>query len=670
MRRHRASDRVRRRRTLAGIVALILVIAIAVIASAGSGPTRRDPKTHIAQVHQAIPAAEAGLLPWTLDVPLSRAVVFPGSGTSVTVAGGLSASQKSLTRVFNLDTANGNITESGALAHGVHDAAGVSLGRSAYVFGGGSPTTISENQRVALSTGSAAVGVAPIGSLPQPRSDAVAVAVGHTAYVLGGYDGKNPDPQVLATTDGKSFSVVAKLPVPVRYPAVGVLGGRIYLFGGEATGGRADGHAVTAIQVVDPGTRHAAVVGQLPGPLAGAAAFVLAGQLYVAGGTRGGAGAVATSAAVSDIWAFDPATSRVLRAGTLPTAVSFAGVAVSGSRGWLIGGEDQGTVLSSVEMVTPNNRFGAAGAHGAGSPYFGMKLLIADRGNDRLLVIDNTNTLLWTYPSVYAAPPPGGFYFPDDAFFIKKGTEIISNQENNETIVILAFPSGRVLWQYGHPRVKSDAPGFLHTPDDAYLLKNGQVTIADAYNCRVLFINPDKTIANQIGTNGVCQHQPPNYLGSPNGDTPLADGNVLISEINGSWVSEYTPSGHLVWTVQLPVGYPSDAQQIGPDLYLISDYSNPGAIVEFTREGKIVYRYQPTSGSGVLNQPSLTELLPSGVFMTNDDYRNRMVAIDPATQALVWQYGVTDTAGTGAGMLNTPDGFDVLLPDGSTPTHQ
>jgi hypothetical protein len=92
--------------------------------------------------------------------------------------------------------------------------------------------------------------------------------------------------------------------------------------------------------------------------------------------------------------------------------------------------------------------------------------------------------------------------------------------------------------------------------------------------------------------------------------------------------------------------------------------------VEFTREGKIVYRYQPTSGSGVLNQPSLTELLPSGVFMTNDDYRNRMVAIDPATQALVWQYGVTDTAGTAVGMLNTPDGFDLLLPNGSTPTHQ
>jgi outer membrane protein assembly factor BamB len=551
----------------------------------------------------------------------------------------------------------------------VHDAAGVSLGGSGYVFGGGSPTTVAENQRLSESAGSATFSAGVVGSLPQPRSDAVAVTVGHAAYVLGGYDGSNPDPQVLRTVDGKAFSVVTNLPVPVRYPAVGVLNGKIYLFGGEATGGKADGRAVTAIQMVDPGAHRAAVVGHLPGPVAGAAAFVLAGHLYIAGGTSGEGSSVASSAAGTGIWAFDPGRFRVLRAGTLPTAVSFAGVTVSGSRAWLIGGEDQGTVLSSVEMVTPNSGFGTAGASGAGSPYFGMKLLIADRGNNRLLLVDSTNALLWTYPSVYAAPPPGGFYFPDDAFFAKKGTEIISNQEMNETIVIIAFPSGKVLWQYGRPLVKSAAPGFLHTPDDAYLLKNGQVTIADASNCRVLFINPDKTIANQIGTNGACTHQPPNFLGSPNGDTPLADGNVLISEINGSWVSEYTPSGHLVWTVQLPVGYPSDAQQIGPDLYLISDYSQPGAIVEFTREGKIVYRYQPTSGSGELNQPSLTELLPSGVFMTNDDYRNRMVAIDPATQALVWQYGVTDAAGTAAGMLNTPDGFDVLLPDGSTPTH-
>jgi glucose dehydrogenase len=55
--------------------------------------------------------------------------------------------------------------------------------------------------------------------------------------------------------------------------------------------------------------------------------------------------------------------------------------------------------------------------------------------------------------------------------------------------------------------------------------------------------------------------------------------------------------------------------------------------------------------------------------MLNDDYNDRMIAIDPATGALVWQYRTTGQAGTATGLLNTPDGFDLLGPGGTTPTH-
>jgi hypothetical protein len=196
------------------------------------------------------------------------------------------------------------------------------------------------------------------------------------------------------------------------------------------------------------------------------------------------------------------------------------------------------------------------------------------------------------------------------------------------------------------------------------------MSVADAGGCRVLIIDPrTRRVLHQIGTPGRCVHDPPSAIGSPNGDTPLQDGNLLVSEINGSWIDEFTPSGRRVWSVHLAIGYPSDPQQIGPDRYLIADYEHPGAIVEFDRHGRIEYRYQPTSGPGVLDRPSLVERLPSGVFMVNDDYNDRMVAIDPSTKALVWQYGVTGQAGTAPGRLNTPDGFDLLAPGGKTPTH-
>jgi hypothetical protein len=646
-------------------------------------------------------------------------VVLPVVGNQLSVLGGLTTGNTSSSGIYTLDTSTGALAPAGDLTGPLHDASGAVIAGKDVVFGGGDATTVGvvqafpEPSGPALSAGSPTPTATVVGSLPQARSDSSSVTIGSTTYVVGGYDGTNADAVVLGTTDGRTFSTVATLPVPVRYGAVAAVGGRIYVFGGQAITGAGAGQPVDTVQAVDPTRHHAAVVGHLPEPISGAAAVTLTGSVYVVGGestvpqpSTPGMGTTQTSASsssspglgksgavpdarrtatgsailtaaasgttntVSTIWSFDPISQRTEVAGRLQVPVSHAGVAVIGSRAWLVGGESGGTPVTAVQMLTPDAAFGTAGAAGAGSPYFGANLLIADRGNDRLLVLDAAMHILWTYPSATSGPDPLGFYFPDDAFFIDKGTAIISNQEQNETIVEIGYPSGKILWSYGHPKQPGTAVGYLHEPDDAYLLKNGQITVADAQNCRVLVLNADHTVADQIGTDGVCVHNPPASMGSPNGDTPLADGNLLVSEINGSWVTEYTPHGALVWTVHLPIAYPSDPQQIGPDLYLIADYSTPGQVLEFTRTGQIIYRYDVATGPGMLDHPSLAELLPSGVVMANDDYRNRMVAFDPKTGALVWQYGVNDQAGTAPGMLNTPDGFDLLLPDGSTPTHQ
>ncbi len=352
-----------------------------------------------------------------------------------------------------------------------------------------------------------------------------------------------------------------------------------------------------------------------------------------------------------------------------------AGSAVSDGRLWIVGGEtveQRSADIRNVQMVVPNPGFGRGREiRGAGSPFYGDQLLIADRGNNRLLVLDDRDQVgSGDTRHRRRAAPHGGFYFPDDAFFTNHGTAIISNQEENDTIVEIAYPSGRITFHYGHPRTPGFAPGYLNTPDDAYLLGNGDMTVADPGNCRVLIIDPrTKRVLHQIGTPGRCVHDPPAALGSPNGDTPLADGDILVSEINGSWIDELTPSGRRVWAVHLGIGYPSDPQQLGPDLYLVADYEHPGGIIEFNRQGRIEYRYQPTGGPGALDHPSLVEQPPSGVFMVNDDYNDRMVAIDPATHALVWQYGADGHPGTTPGLLNTPDGFDLLAPGGATPTH-
>lgn len=625
-----------------------------------------------------VPAIEAGLLPWPLNSPLSRSVVLPAAdGRSLVVAGGLYAEGGSAQGVYQVDPSTGAATEIGQLTAPLHDSAGAVIAGKGYVFGGGDATVLPVTERLASlgaptgSSPSSQAKAATLPSLPAPRADDSAVAIGGTAYVIGGYDGSAGDAAVLSTTDGTRYSVVADLPVPVRYAAVGALNGKIYVFGGDATSGPSSGYPVSTVQVVDPASHSASIVGSLPEPIDGAAAATLDGNLYVAGGETGReSGATSSTAAVSAIWAWLPGPERAAAAGHLPVAVSHAGIAVIGSRAWVVGGETAPNVESSdVQMFEPNRAFGTAGTPGAGTPYFGDKLLIADRGNDRLLLVDDTGKIIWTYPSATEPAPPGGFYFPDDAFFTHRGTEILSNQESNETLVQLAYPSGKVLWTYGHPRQAGSAPGYLNNPDDAYLLADGDISVADPMNCRVLVLSPTSQTLSQIGTPGECTHAPPHALGSPNGDTPLANGDLLVSEINGSWIDEYTVAGKLVWTTQLQIGYPSDPQPLGADRYLVADYETPGAFVEFNRAGKILYKYGPSSGPGELNRPSLVEMLPSGVLMSNDDYNNRMVAVDPVTGALVWQYGQTGVAGTAPGLLNTPDGFDLVGPGGTFPTH-
>jgi outer membrane protein assembly factor BamB len=694
-RRHGSADRpAARRRRAALLVVAVLGLSLAaglylVWPGSSAAVRQRDARpARAAAAARGLPAAEAGLLPWRLAAPISREVAVTGPGNRLVVLGGLTTGGVSVNGIYAIGTHTGAARQIGVLRAPLHDAAVAVLGGRAMVFGGGSTASVAGVQAFPLAGGGTA---ASTGSLPAPRSDAAAVTIGGTSYVVGGYTGSRPDAPVLATTDGRTFTAVASLPVPVRYPAVAALAGRIFVFGGQAITGAGAGRPVNVIQAIDPARHRATIVGHLPEPLAGAAAVTVAGELFVAGGestvaqpvtpgvgttqlgpgqsASGGTGAASGTSTVSTIWAFDPASGRLLTAGRLQVPVSHAAVTVTGGTAWIIGGESHGALTGTVQMLRPNRAFGIAGVPGAGSPYFGAKLLIADRGNNRLLVLTDTMQVAWRYPSPAAPRDPLHFYFPDDAFFVDHGTAILSNQEQNDTIIKIAYPSGKITWSYGHPKQPGTAAGYLHEPDDAFLLKNGQIAVADAVNCRVLVINPGGTVAHQIGTNDVCVHNPPGSIGSPNGDTPLADGNLLVSEINGSWVSEFTRSGKLVWTVQLPIGYPSDPQQLGPNRYLIADYVSPGQIVEFNRQGQILYRYHPAAGPGALDRPSLVELLPSGVFLVNDDYRDRMVAFDPATGALVWQYGVTGHKGTGPGHLHTPDGFDLLLPNGSTPTH-
>ena len=311
-------------------------------------------------------------------------------------------------------------------------------------------------------------------------------------------------------------------------------------------------------------------------------------------------------------------------------------------------------------VASPSPMPSSASSVGSGFP---GGFLIADRGNGRLLAIDRTGKIWWRFPtSVAGAVPAGQSFAADDAFLSPDGLTIVANDETHEVIDRIDIATGKITWQYGHHNRAGSGAGFLHTPDDAYPLANGDIVVADIENCRVIEISPTKQIVHQWGTTRDCVMGAPATYGRPNGDTPLPDGGILITEITGSRVVRLAADGHVVFDIHVPVHYPSDAQLNSDGNVVVADYNNPGAVVIVSPAGKLLWRYGPTSGAGRLDHPSLATPLPDGTIVINDDFRHRLVIVDPATNTIVWQYGLTDQPGSGANHLDVPDGHQPLPP--------
>jgi hypothetical protein len=383
---------------VAGVVAAVLIVAgAAAIVAARVSQGGRSTATTAPAVHQSPPpTATVAVAPFALRAPLGAEVVLPVTSTGtplgalneVEILGGSTTGSHLANGVFALNLGTGGLTQIGDLTGRLADAAGALIAGQAVVFGGDNPTPVASVQSLAApgTTGAAPTGTAPtgaaptptpvatvIGSMPEPRAGAGTTEIGNTTFIVGGSDGSVPDPDVLATIDGRAYSAVATLRVPVAFPAVATIGTHIYVFGGEALSGPQSGQPVSVVQKIDPATHSVTVTGSLPRPLAGAAAALVAGHVLIIGGdaalpsttsssttgpsTTGpsAAGATPNSAGISTssaIWIFQPSTRTALQVGTLSTPVARAGVTVVGSAAWIVGGLEQGAPTSVVQAVT------------------------------------------------------------------------------------------------------------------------------------------------------------------------------------------------------------------------------------------------------------------------------------------------------------------------------
>ena len=397
-----------------------------------------------------------------------------------------------------------------------HDAAGATLGGRTFVFGGGeqsSVATVQESRRGRRPPhGTATVA----GRLPGPRSDLVAVTRGGTAYLLGGYDGAGYDATVLATRDGRHFTVAARLAVPVRYPAVAVLGSQIWVFGGQTSHGitndiqrislAGQARCAGAVRRGRPGRRSwpGTCRGRRPrrprSRSAGRSTSRAGRPLRPAraghgqpvrhaddqrrraplpAGPPGGPGRHAARSRwptpAPGCWA----APRSWSAGTtgyapvptvtelrlVPPAAAIPSVTPGSTLDARLGPGSRRAAapadlaLSGEPWLSPPHGRGHLAPHSDPAALPG-DILIADNHNNRLLVVDPQGRIRWQFPEPGDLARRQTFQVPDDAFFSPDGKDIIATEEDDSVISVINIATHRIVYRYGTPGV----PGSVREP--------------------------------------------------------------------------------------------------------------------------------------------------------------------------------------------------------------
>jgi N-acetylneuraminic acid mutarotase len=234
-----------------------------------------------------------------------------------------------------MSPSTGALTSLGTVPQAFHDAAGAIIGNGLFVFGGGAAQSSASVQRFDLTTHVGHLAAA----LPRPLSDIASASTTSGVYLVGGYDGHVPRREIYRTTDGTHFTLVARLPIGLRYPAVAAVGTNVVIAGGTSPSGASD-----AVYLLNTGDGAVRLLGRLPAATAHAQAFALGGSVYVAGGVDAAGHVTGTVAKI------DPSSGRVVRVRATVAVRDGATVVVAGSA-LVIGGATAAGTTGEVRRL-------------------------------------------------------------------------------------------------------------------------------------------------------------------------------------------------------------------------------------------------------------------------------------------------------------------------------
>jgi DNA-binding beta-propeller fold protein YncE len=81
----------------------------------------------------------------------------------------------------------------------------------------------------------------------------------------------------------------------------------------------------------------------------------------------------------------------------------------------------------------------------------GVSVLIADKLNNRLIVVDDRGRIRWRFPPPGRSMPGQTLREPDDAFFSQDGRYVIATQEDRAVVSVIDVARDRIVFRYGVP---------------------------------------------------------------------------------------------------------------------------------------------------------------------------------------------------------------------------
>jgi hypothetical protein len=285
-------------------------------------------------------------------------------------------------------------------------------------------------------------------------------------------------------------------------------------------------------------------------------------------------------------------------------------------------------------------------------------ILISDQFNNRVIEVDRSGKIVWSFGDGSPNPGPTSVGAPNDAERVGDNTLISGTGTSavGDNRVILVDRHGKIVWQYGESGVAGTAENQLSAPVCAVALPNDDILITDQGNQRIIEVNEHHHVVWQYGQTGVAGSAR-GQLNNPNSAELLKNGDVLIADESNNRVFEVNRAKNIVWDYGTSgdpskLNAPAFASRLDNGLTIISDSGN-NRIVEVNSKGVQVGQYVTNTRPGSVANPNPTRAvrLRNGDTLISDQFNNQVIEID-SLGAIVFSYGMIGVVGSGPNQLN------------------